>query len=137
MNNEELESRLLLIKQSIDVLQEELAPNLKTRDLVLLRYGYHVDEIKKLDNYLFNLMMNKSDLTKKDFKEKLCQIREVPELPNRQVDDILEGYKNSGLYIELIDNILKDSNWFFGLYYNIVKSPFLILIIKVTIIEKV
>lgn len=137
MNNEELESRLLLIKQSIDVLQEELAPNLKTRDLVLLRYGYHVDEIKKLDNYLFNLMMNKSDLTKKEFKEKLCQIREVPELPNRQVDDILEGYKNSGLYIELIDNILKDSNWFFGLYYNIVKSPFLILIIKVTIIEKV
>lgn len=109
VNNEELESRLLLIKQSIDVLQEELAPNLKTRDLVLLRYGYHVDEIKKLDNYLFNLMMDKSDLTKKDFKEKLCQIREVPELPNKQVNDILEGYKNSGLYIELIDNILKDS----------------------------
>lgn len=109
MNNEELESRLLLIKQSIDVLQEELAPNLKTRDLVLLRYGYHVDEIKKLDNYLFNLMMDESYLTKKDFKEKLCQIREVPELPNKQVDDILEGYKNSGLYIELIDNILKDS----------------------------
>lgn len=109
VNNEELESRLLLIKQSIDVLQEELAPNLKTRDLVLLRYGYHVDEIKKLDNYLFNLMMDESYLTKKDFKEKLCQIREVPELPNKQVDDILEGYKNSGLYIELIDNILKDS----------------------------
>ena len=110
MNNEELESRLLLIKQSIDILQEELAPNLKTRDLVLLRYGLTVDEIKKLDNYLFNLMMDECDLTKKDFKEKLCQIREVPELPDRQVDDILEGYKNSGLYIELIDNILKDGN---------------------------
>nr|EQB59614.1 hypothetical protein C297_p00215 [Kingella kingae KKC2005004457] len=48
MNNEELESKLLLIKQSIDALQEELAPNLKTKDLVLLRYGYNVDEIKKL-----------------------------------------------------------------------------------------
>lgn len=47
MNNEELESKLLLIKQSIDALQEELAPNLKTKDLVLLRYGYIVDEIKK------------------------------------------------------------------------------------------
>ena len=34
MNNEELESKLLLIKQSIDALQEELAPNLKTKDLV-------------------------------------------------------------------------------------------------------
>ncbi|HCT0361148.1 TPA: hypothetical protein LQN98_002398, partial [Staphylococcus pseudintermedius] len=48
MNNEELESKLLLIKQSIDVLQEELAPDLKTKDLVLLRYGYTVHEIKKL-----------------------------------------------------------------------------------------
>ncbi|MDN8937904.1 hypothetical protein Q0P02_14845, partial [Staphylococcus aureus] len=30
MNNEELEMRLLLMKQSIEQLQEELAPNLKT-----------------------------------------------------------------------------------------------------------
>ncbi len=29
MNNEELEMRLLLMKQSIEQLQEELAPNLK------------------------------------------------------------------------------------------------------------
>ena len=29
MNNEELETRLLLMKQSIEQLQEELAPNLK------------------------------------------------------------------------------------------------------------
>lgn len=110
MNNEELEYRLLLIKQSIDVLQEELAANLKTRDLVLLRYGYNLDEINKLDDYLFNLMMDKRDITKKDFKEKLCQIRELPEIPNGQVDDILEGYKNSGLYIKLIGNILKKGN---------------------------
>lgn len=76
----------------------------------MLCHSYHVDEIKKLDNYLFNLMVDKGGLTKKGFKGKLCQIREVPEFPNKQVDDILECYKNSGLYIELIDNILKDSN---------------------------
>ncbi len=58
MNSEELESKLLLIKQSIDALQEELAPNLKTKDLVLLRYDYNVDEIKKLNDYLFKLTMN-------------------------------------------------------------------------------
>ena len=29
MNNEELETRLLLMKQSIEQLQEKLAPNLK------------------------------------------------------------------------------------------------------------
>ena len=70
MNNEELESKLLLIKQSIDALQEELAPNLKTKDLVLLRYGYNVDEIKKLNDYLFKLTMNKNRVTKKEFERK-------------------------------------------------------------------
>ena len=69
MNNEELESKLLLIKQSIDALQEELAPNLKTKDLVLLRYGYNVDEIKKLNDYLLELTMNENKVTKKDLSE--------------------------------------------------------------------
>ncbi len=108
MNNEELESRLLLIKQSIDVLQEELAPDLKTKDLVLLRYGYFVDEINKLNDYFYKLTINKQTVTKKQFKEKLCEIRGIPEIPNRQVDDLLEGYKNSELYVELIDEILKN-----------------------------
>ena len=102
MNSEELESKLLLIKQSIDALQEELAPNLKTKDLVLLRYDYNVDEIKKLNDYLFKLTMNKNKVTKKEFEEFLCSIRDVPEIPNRQVTDILEGYKNSDLYVDSV-----------------------------------
>ncbi|EOV8710739.1 hypothetical protein ACOSLN_001822 [Staphylococcus pseudintermedius] len=108
MNNEELESKLLLIKQSIDVLQEELAPDLKTKDLVLLRYGYAVHEIKKLNDYLFKLTMNKDKVTKKEFKEVLCDIREVPEIPNKQVDDVLEGYRNSELHVDVIDYILNN-----------------------------
>ena len=44
--------------------------------------------------------------TKKEFEEFLCSIRNVPEIPNRQVIDILEGYKNSDLYVDLIDYIL-------------------------------
>ena len=106
MNSEELESKLLLIKQSIDALQEKLAPNLKTKDLVLLRYGYNVDEIKKLNDYLLELTMNENKVTKKDFEEFLCSIRNVPEIPNRQVNDILEGYKNSDLHVDLINHIL-------------------------------
>ncbi|MDH9414011.1 hypothetical protein PYN25_11285 [Staphylococcus epidermidis] len=39
--------------------------------------------------------MNENKVTKKDFEEFLCSIRNVPEIPNRQVNDILEGYKNS------------------------------------------
>ena len=108
MNNEELESKLLLIKQSIDVLQEELAPNLKTKYLVLLRYDYRVDEIKKLNDYLFKLTMNEDKVTKKEFKESLCDIREVPEIPDRQVDDFLEGYRNSELHVDVIDYILNE-----------------------------
>ncbi|PCE16629.1 hypothetical protein [Staphylococcus pseudintermedius] len=108
MNNEELESKLLLIKQSIDVLQEELAPDLKTKDLVLLRYGYRVHEIKKLNDYLFKLTMNEDKVTKKEFKEVLCDIREVPEIPNKQVDDVLEGYRNSELHVDVIDYILNN-----------------------------
>ena len=109
MNNEELESKLLLIKQSIDVLQEELAPDLKTKDLVLLRYDYSVDEIKKLNDYLFKLTMNDDKVTKKEFKGVLCDIRGVPEIPNRQIDDVLEGYRNSELHVDVIDYILNSN----------------------------
>ena len=35
MNNEELVHNLSLIKNAIDVLREELAPDLKSRDLML------------------------------------------------------------------------------------------------------
>ncbi|UEX90197.1 hypothetical protein [Staphylococcus ratti] len=109
MNNEELESKLLLIKQSIDVLQEELAPDLKTKDLVLLRYGYKVDEIDKLNKYLFKLTTENEKVTKREFKAKLCEIRNLPEIPMGQVNDILEGYRNSKLYVSLINKILKDN----------------------------
>lgn len=35
------------------------------KDLVLLRYGYNVDEIKKLNDYLLELTMNENKVTKK------------------------------------------------------------------------
>ncbi len=59
-----------------------------------------------LNDYLLELTMNENKVTKKDFEEFLCSIRNVPEIPNRQVIDILEGYKNSDLYVDLIDYIL-------------------------------
>ncbi|WP_105987114.1 hypothetical protein [Staphylococcus chromogenes] len=108
MNNEELASKLLLIKQSIDVLQEELAPHLKTKDLVLLRYNYNVEEIKKLNDYLFKLTTNKDYVTKEEFKATLCEIRDLPEIPDQQVNDILEGYRNSHLHVDVINSILNN-----------------------------
>ena len=106
MNNEELESKILLIKNSIDVLQEHLAQDLITKELVLLRYYYSANEINKLNLYLYNLAVNNEVVTKKQFQEKLSEIREMPEIPLRQVEDVLKGYKNSDLYVELIESIL-------------------------------
>ncbi|HGJ0133865.1 TPA: hypothetical protein ACJUK1_002712 [Staphylococcus aureus] len=48
-----------------------------------------------MNDYLLELTMNENKVTKKDFEEFLCSIRNVPEIPNRQVNDILESYKNS------------------------------------------
>ncbi|WP_390485278.1 hypothetical protein, partial [Staphylococcus pseudintermedius] len=70
--------------------------------------GYTVHEIKKLNDYLFKLTMNEDKVTKKEFKEVLCDIREVPEIPNKQVDDVLEGYRNSELHVDVIDYILNN-----------------------------
>mgnify|MGYP001105361078 CR=1 FL=1 len=64
------------------------------------------EEIKKLNDYLFKLTMSKNKVTKKEFEEFLCSIRDVPEIPNRQVTDIWEGYKKSDLYVDLINYIL-------------------------------
>ena len=50
--------------------------------------------------------MSKNKVTKKEFEEFLCSIRDVPEIPNRQVTDIWEGYKKSDLYVDLINYIL-------------------------------
>ncbi|MDY5060426.1 hypothetical protein [Staphylococcus simulans] len=110
MDNEEIESKLLLIKQSIEVLHEELAPDLKTKALVLLRYWYQIDEINELNKYFMSLTINNHSVTKEEFKNKLCEIREVPEIPDRQVNDILEGYRNSDLYVDVINNILDTEN---------------------------
>lgn len=59
MNNEKLEMELLLMKYSIEQLQEELAINLKTRDSVLLRYMY---------SYLLKLATNKKIILKLNWK---------------------------------------------------------------------
>ncbi len=49
---------------------------------------YSYKEINMLDSYLFQLATNKEQITKKQFKTKLENIREVPEIPIRQVNMI-------------------------------------------------
>ncbi|BCU51341.1 hypothetical protein ACUW9N_001331 [Staphylococcus auricularis] len=106
MNNEELVHNLSLIKNAIDVLREELAPDLKSRDLMLLRYGFSNDETEQLDKYLLNLTLNKEKITYRQLKAKMCEIRDLPEIPMKTVKDIYEGYRAS----KVIGNIIKTNS---------------------------
>ncbi|PTG02780.1 hypothetical protein BU649_05255, partial [Staphylococcus chromogenes] len=92
MNNEELASKLLLIKQSIDVLQEELAPHLKTKDLVLLRYNYHVYVSLMLNDYSFILTMYIYYFSEKEFKSTLFDTSAFPEFSDQHVLEFFEAY---------------------------------------------
>jgi len=107
LNQEALDHELLLIKQSIDMLQETLAPDLKTRDLMLLRYGYTVNETRELDCYFYELFQSKTSVSFEDYHQKVCKIRGLPHISKIQTEDILIGYKASGLYTQLMSEILR------------------------------
>ncbi|MDQ0163182.1 hypothetical protein [Aeribacillus alveayuensis] len=107
MNNEELETQLMLLKNAVVSLHEHLAPEFKTRDLVLLKYGFTEKEISELDRYFMEIFMNKLKPTKKEFRKKLAEIKGVPELTAEVVKDVLEGYKADGLHTNTINKILK------------------------------
>lgn len=102
MNQEALDHELLLIKQSIDMLQETLAP-----DLMLLRYGYTVNETRELDRYFYELFQSKTSVSFEDYHQKVCKIRGLPHISKIQTEDILIGYKASGLYTQLMSEILR------------------------------
>ncbi|WP_222118996.1 hypothetical protein, partial [Staphylococcus epidermidis] len=99
------ESNLLLIKQSIDPLQHELPPNLKTNHLLLLPYRYNLHQIKNLNHYFLQLTINQNNLTKKHFQHFLCTITNLPQIPNTQVNHIFQPYKNTHLHLHLINHI--------------------------------
>ncbi|MEC0486412.1 hypothetical protein [Bacillus glycinifermentans] len=51
MNNEEIATQLMLMRNSITSLHEHLAPDFKTRDLVLLKHGFTEEQISKFYNF--------------------------------------------------------------------------------------
>lgn len=107
MSNEELATQLMLLKNAIVSLHEHLAPELKTRDLVLLKYGFIEKEISELDRYFMEIFMNKLNPTKKEFQKKLAEIKGIPELTAEVVKDVLEGYKADDLHTNTINKILR------------------------------
>ena len=47
-------------------------------------------------------------MTKREFESKLCEIRNLPNIPKGQVNDVLEGYRNSNLHVDVVKYILNN-----------------------------
>ncbi|MGZ0084502.1 hypothetical protein ACWNXI_02575 [Caldibacillus thermoamylovorans] len=107
MNYEELVSRLVHMKNAIISLHEYLAPELKTRDLAILKYGFTEKQISELDNYFKEIVFNNVRPSKEDFRKKLAEIKNLPDLTDEVLEDVLLGYKSDGMYVNIIDEILK------------------------------
>lgn len=72
---EQLETQLMLLRNAVVSLHEHLAPEFKTRDFVLLKYGFTAKEISELDRYFMELSKNKLKPTKKEFQKNLRRSR--------------------------------------------------------------
>ncbi|MEC1359254.1 hypothetical protein P9D53_13295 [Bacillus haynesii] len=107
MNNEEIATQLMLMRNAITSLHEHLAPDFKTRDLVLLKHGFTEEQISQFDKYLLDVAMNKSKPSKEDFRAKLAEIKGIPHFTNEATEEILSGYKSDGIHAKIINNALK------------------------------
>ncbi|MEK5299320.1 MULTISPECIES: hypothetical protein [Bacillus] len=107
MNREELDCQLSLMKNAIMALHEHLAPEFRSRDLVLLKYSFTQKQVLELDDYFMQITMEKSKVSKEDFRKKLAEIRGLPHLTKEVAEDVLLSYKADDLHTKVVNNILK------------------------------
>lgn len=107
MDREELDCQLSLMKNAIMALQEHLAPEFRSRDLVLLKYSFTQKQVLELDDYFMQITMEKSKVSKEEFREKLAEIRGLPHLTKEVAEDVLLSYKADDLHTKVVNNILK------------------------------
>lgn len=107
MNREELDFQLSLMKNTIMALQEHLAPEFRSRDLVLLKYSFTQKQVLDLDDYFMKITMEKSKVSTEDFRKKLAEIRGLPHLTKEVAEDVLLSYKADDLHTKVVNNILK------------------------------
>lgn len=107
MDREELDCQLSLMKNTIMALQEHLAPEFRSRDFVLLKYSFTQKQVLELDDYFMQITMEKSKVSKEDFRKKLAEIRGLPHLTKEVAEDVLLSYKADDLHTKVVNNILK------------------------------
>ncbi|MGN7283277.1 hypothetical protein ACTHP2_19365 [Bacillus altitudinis] len=108
MDREELDCQLSLMKNAIMALQEHVAqPEFRTRDLTLLKYSFTQKQILELEDYFMQITIEKSRISKEDFRKKLAEIKGLPHLTKEVAEDVLLSYKADDLHTKVINNILK------------------------------
>ncbi|MBM7644950.1 hypothetical protein JOD45_001159 [Scopulibacillus daqui] len=105
---EEIHSRLLLLTNAVVSLYEHVDPHFRTRDSVLLKYGYTSEQKNQLDRYLIHIQLTKKIPTKGEFREKVAEIKGLPvdSIPMPHVEEVLLGYYSDGMYENNIAKIL-------------------------------
>lgn len=107
MDKEELYCQLMHMKNAIVALHDHLAPEFRTRDLALLKYSFTEKQISELDDYFMKITIEKSKVSKEDFRKKLAEIKGLPHLTKEVAEDVLLSYKADDLHTKVINNILK------------------------------
>ncbi|WP_053215885.1 hypothetical protein [Bacillus altitudinis] len=107
MDKEELYCQLMHMKNAIVALHDHLAPEFRTRDLTLLKYSFTQKQILELEDYFMQITMEKSKVSKEDFRKKLAEIKGLPHLTKEVAEEVLLSYKSDGLHTKVINNILK------------------------------
>lgn len=107
MDREELYCQLSLMKNTIMALQEHLAPEFRSRDFVLLKYSFTQKQASELDDYFMQITIEKSKVSKEDFRKKLAEIKGLPHLTKEVAEEVLLSYKSDGLHTKIVNNILK------------------------------
>lgn len=106
---EELITNQIRLRSTIISLYNHLAPDFKTKDFVLLKYGLSSAESDKLERFLVEQQIQKKVPTKNDVRVKLAEIQDLPveSIPLAKVEEILQGYSSDEIMTKMLEKVLK------------------------------
>ncbi len=105
-NEEELQSKLWLITQCIAELREHISQDYKSRAYELLILNFSAQEIKSLDEYLFECVKTDIIPNKNEFIEKVIEITNGMPFNEGSAERLLLAYQHEELFLKVVNGIL-------------------------------